>query len=101
MGALSDALRRIRDGECVVDPAIVSRLIARRRGPLSDLSDRERAVLALISEGRSNRAIGEELHLSHNTVETHISQIFFKLDLRESPESHRRVLAVLLYVRSA
>jgi DNA-binding NarL/FixJ family response regulator len=101
VGALSDALHRIHDGDCVIDPAIVSRLIARRRGPLGDLTDRERTVLALIAEGRSNRAIGEELHLSHKTVETHISQIFLKLGLREAPESHRRVLAVLLYLRSA
>jgi DNA-binding NarL/FixJ family response regulator len=101
VGALSDALRRIHAGECVLDPAIVSRLVARRRGPLGELTDRERAVLAQIAEGRSNRAIGEALHLSHKTVETHISQIFLKLDLREAPESHRRVLAVLLYLRSA
>jgi DNA-binding NarL/FixJ family response regulator len=100
IGALTDALQRIQEGECVIDPAIVSRLVARRRGPLGDLTDRERDVLALIAEGRSNRAIGDTLHLSHKTVETHISQIFLKLDLRDAAESHRRVLAVLLYLRS-
>jgi DNA-binding NarL/FixJ family response regulator len=101
VGALSDALRRIHDGECVIDPAIVSRLVARRRGPLGDLTDRERSVLALIAEGRSNRAIGDELHLSHKTVETHISQIFLKLGLRDAEGEDRRVAAVLAYLRAA
>ena len=64
-------------------------------------TQREREVLALIAEGHSNRAIGERLFLSHKTVEAHISQIFLKLDLGDSPERHRRVLAVLTYLRSS
>jgi DNA-binding NarL/FixJ family response regulator len=100
---LTDALRRIDEGECVIDPTIVSRLLTRsgRRGPTQTLTDREREVLALIAEGHSNRAIGERLFLSHKTVEAHISQIFLKLDLRDTPDHHRRVLAVLAYLRSA
>ena len=96
------ALRRIDEGECVIDPTIVSRLVARKRsrGPLDVLTEREREVLALVAEGRSNGAIGEQLFLSRKTVDAHISQIFLKLDLRESPEDHRRVLAVLAFLRS-
>ena len=99
---VADALRRIAEGECVIDPTIVSRLVARKRarGPLDVLTEREREVLALVAEGRSNGAIGEKLFLSRKTVDAHISQIFAKLDLRESPEDHRRVLAVLAFLRS-
>jgi DNA-binding NarL/FixJ family response regulator len=102
LAVLLDALRRIVDGECVVDPTIVGRLVARRRaqGPLDELTDREREVLALIAEGRSNQAICEALYLSPKTVEGHIRQIFLKLGLRDSPEDHRRVLAVLAFLRS-
>ncbi len=102
VGALTDALRRIDEGECVIDPTIVSRLVARKRehGPLGVLTEREREVLALVAEGRSNGAIAEQLFLSRKTVDSHISQIFLKLDLRESPEDHRRVLAVLTFLRS-
>ncbi len=102
VAVLADALRRIADGECVIDPTIVSRLVARKRarGPLDVLTDREREVLALMAEGHSNGAIGEQLFLSRKTVEAHISQIFLKLDLHESPEQNRRVLAVLAYLRS-
>jgi DNA-binding NarL/FixJ family response regulator len=102
VAVIADALRRIDEGECVIDPTIVSRLVARThaRGPLDVLTGREREVLALVAEGRSNGAIGEQLFLSRKTVDAHISQIFLKLDLRESPEDHRRVLAVLAFLRS-
>ena len=102
VAVLADALRRIDEGECVIDPTIVSRLVARKRerGPLDALTEREREVLALVAEGHSNGAIGDQLFLSRKTVEAHISQIFLKLDLRESPDDHRRVLAVLAFLRS-
>ena len=101
IAVLADALRRIGDGECVVDPTIVSRLVARRnRGPLEGLTDREREVLALMTEGHSNDAIGERLVLSPRTIETHIRQIFSKLGLRETSAYHRRVVAVLTFLRS-
>ena len=102
VGVLADALRRIDEDECVIDPTIVSRLVARKRarGPLDVLTEREREVLSLVAEGRSNGAIGEKLFLSRKTVDSHISQIFLKLDLRESPQHHRRVLAVLTFLRS-
>jgi serine/threonine-protein kinase len=97
-----DALRRIVDGDCVIDPTIVSRLVARKRarGPLDVLTERERDVLALIAEGRSNGSIGEQLFLSRKTVDAYVSQIFTKLDLHESADQNRRVLAVLTYLRS-
>ena len=102
VAVVSDALRRIDEGECVIDPTIVSRLVTRKRarGPLDDLTEREREVLGLVAEGRSNGAIAEQLFLSKKTVDSHISQIFMKLDLRESAEDHRRVLAVLTFLRS-
>ena len=96
IAVLADALQRIDEGECVIDPTIVSRLVARkrRRGPLDELTDREREVLALVAEGHSNGAIGEKLFLSRKTVEAHISQIFLKLDLgalaRPPPARPRR-----------
>ena len=98
---LADALRRIADGESVLDPTIVTRLLDRPReeSPLAELTNREREVLELIAEGRSNRAIGQQLFLSPKTVETHIHQIFQKLGLSGSPDSHRRVLAVLAFLR--
>ena len=102
IAVLGDALRRISEGESVLDPTIVARLVQRKRdpGPLARLTDREREVLGLIAEGHSNRAIGEHLFLSPKTVETHIRQIFQKLGLSESPASHRRVLAVLTFLRA-
>jgi DNA-binding NarL/FixJ family response regulator len=102
VAVVTDALRRIDEGECVIDPTIVSRLLTRmrERGPLDVLTEREREVLALVAEGRSNGAIAEGLFLSRKTVDAHISQIFSKLDLRESPEDNRRVLAVLAFLRS-
>jgi serine/threonine-protein kinase len=103
VAVLADSLRRIDEGECVIDPTIVSRLVARKRqrGPIADLTDREREVLALIAAGHSNNAIAAQLFLSRKTVESHISQIFVKLNLRGSPERHPRVVAVLAYLRSA
>jgi serine/threonine-protein kinase len=101
VAVLADALHRLAEGECVIDPTIVARLLARRRtGPLQDLTDREREVLALMAEGHSNEGIGERLFLSQRTVETHIRQIFLKLDLRDTPAYHRRVVAVLTFLRS-
>ena len=99
---MADALRRIADGDCVIDPTIVSRLVARKRarGPLDVLTEREREVLAVVAEGRSNGAIGEQLFLSRKTVESYVSQIFVKLDLHESPKENRLVLAVLTFLRS-
>jgi DNA-binding NarL/FixJ family response regulator len=97
-----DAMRRIADGETVVDPTIVARLLARRRpsDPISRLTDREREVLALVAEGMSNQAIARRIVVTERTVEAHVTQIFRKLDLADSPDSHRRVLAVLAWLRS-
>jgi DNA-binding NarL/FixJ family response regulator len=102
IAVLTDALHRIHDGECVVDPTIVARLVRRRRnGPLSELSEREREVLGLMAEGHSNQGICGKLYLSPKTVEAHIRHIFLKLGLRDSPEYHRRVLAVLTFLRAS
>jgi DNA-binding NarL/FixJ family response regulator len=100
---LVDALARVVAGECVVDPAIVARLMDRPRGPgpLDALTHRETEVLALVAEGRSNAAITDRLDMSPKTLETHIRQVFQKLDLNESSQDHRRVLAVLTYLRSS
>ena len=101
IAVLTDALNRIAEGECVIDPTIVSRLVARRRaGPLEALTQREREVLALMAEGHSNDGIGDRLFLSPRTVQTHIRQIFLKLNLRETPTHHRRVVAVLKFLRA-
>jgi DNA-binding NarL/FixJ family response regulator len=98
---LVDALRRLTAGECVVDPALVRRMLARARvaNPLEKLTPREREVLGLMAEGRSNTAIAEELAMGHKTLETHINRVFTKLDLGEDSAGHRRVLAVLAYLR--
>jgi DNA-binding NarL/FixJ family response regulator len=97
-----DALRRIVDGETVIDPTIVARLVGRRRrqDPLAALSEREREVLGLVAEGLSNRAIAARLFVTERTVEAHVTQIFHKLRLPESPDQHRRVLAVLAFLRA-
>jgi DNA-binding NarL/FixJ family response regulator len=97
-----DALRRIVDGETVIDPTIVSRLVGRRRraDPVSALTDREREVLSLVAEGLSNRAIASRLFVTERTIEAHVTQIFLKLGLPESPDQHRRVLAVLAFLRA-
>ena len=101
MAVLLDALQRIVDCECVLDPTIVARVLARSRQqqPLAALTDREREVLALMAEGRSNAAIAARLVVTPRTVEAHIRQILSKLDLPDSPDDHRRVLAVLAYLR--
>jgi DNA-binding NarL/FixJ family response regulator len=101
--ALVDALRRLTEGETVVDPTIVSRLLARRReaDPVEELSDREREVLALVAEGLSNVEIGRRLFITERTVEAHVKQIFVKLGIGQAPETNRRVLAVLAFLRSS
>jgi DNA-binding NarL/FixJ family response regulator len=102
LGVLTDALMRLRDDECVIDPTIVARLVSRARPAreLAELTEREREVLALMAEGSSNKAICARLFLSPKTVEAHVKHIFRKLDIDESPDDHRRVLAVLAYLRS-
>lgn len=97
-----DALRRIMDGETVIDPTIVARLLSRRRrsDPLAALTDREREVLGLVAEGMSNRAIAARLSVTERTVEAHVTQVLLKLGLAESPDQHRRVLAVLTFLRA-
>ena len=98
---LLDAVQRVAAGECVVDRAVVDELLARRRrvDPLDALTPREREILALMAEGRSNQGICRALWLSPKTVETHIRGAFAKLGIREAPEDNRRVLAVLAYLQ--
>jgi DNA-binding NarL/FixJ family response regulator len=97
----ADAIRRIARGGSVIDPEVVARLVGSRRTrvPLDDLTPREREVLALIAEGRSNQAIGDRLFLAPKTIEAHIASIFSKLELLPAPDDHRRVLAVLAHLR--
>ena len=99
---LVDALRRLVDGETVVDPTIVARLLGkkRRNDPLAELTRREREVLELVAEGLSNRAIATGLFITERTVEAHVTQIFQKLRIETGADSHRRVLAVLAFLRS-
>lgn len=98
---LIDALRRVADRETVVDPTIVARLFGRRRvaDPLDTLSERGAEVLGLVAEGRSNQAIAARLHITERTVESHVTKTFLQLGLTDDPGSHRRVLAVLAYLR--
>ena len=102
MGMFADAVRRIADGGSVLDPDVVARLVGRKRkaSPLDDLTPRERQVLALIAEGRSNAGIAHDLVVSVAAIERHVTGIFDKLSLHQSPEAHRRVLAVLTYLRT-
>jgi len=98
-----DAIRRIAAGGSAIDPNVVSTLLGRRRemDPLESLTQRERDVLGLMAEGRSNRAIGERLFLSPKTVESHVSAIFSKLGIDDTSDDNRRVLSVLAWLRSA
>lgn len=95
------AIRSVAAGRSVIDPTVVSRLVGRRRqaDPMETLSPREREVLSLMAEGRSNRAIGERLFLSPKTVETHVSAIFSKLGIEDTADNNRRVLSVLTWLR--
>jgi DNA-binding NarL/FixJ family response regulator len=100
---LSDAVERVGKGGSVLDPTVVAQLVGRRRqghDPVDDLSEREREVLALMAEGRSNRAIADRLVITERTVEKHVRSILGKLRIPESQEDHRRVLAVLAYLGS-
>jgi DNA-binding NarL/FixJ family response regulator len=94
-------LRKVARGETVIDPQLVARLVARRRqrDPLDRLTDRERAALALMAQGLTNAAIAHEMHLAVKTVEAYVTAIFTKLDLAPDEREHRRVLAVLTFLR--
>jgi DNA-binding NarL/FixJ family response regulator len=98
----ASSVRRVAEGGSVLDPDVVSQLIGRRRrdDPLEQLTPREREVLELMAEGRSNQAIADRLFVTLRAVEKHVTSIFTKLDLPASTEDHRRVLAVLTAVRS-
>ena len=97
-----EAVRRVADGGTALDPEVVAQLFARRRhdGPLERLTPREREVLAMMAEGRSNAGIAEALVLTVGAVEKHVQSILSKLDLPQSSSDHRRVLAVLTYLQS-
>ena len=102
VAVLLDALKRIDEGECVLDPTIVARLVGRPRehSVLDELTPRELEVLGLMAEGHSNDGICKKLFLSPKTVETHVRHILLKLGIGETPDYHRRVLAVLAYLRA-
>jgi DNA-binding NarL/FixJ family response regulator len=97
-----ESLERVAGGGTAMDPEVVAQLLGRRdnRGPLSELTPREREVLTFMAEGRSNTGIGLELGISASAIEKHVKQIFAKLDLPPAGEDHRRVLAVLAYLGS-
>ncbi len=101
--AFVDAVERVAAGGSALDPEIVGRMLGRRRthGPLDDLTPREREVLAAMAEGRSNRGIAETCVITENAVEEHVTRIFNKLGLGQSTTAHRRVLAVLTYLRDS
>jgi DNA-binding NarL/FixJ family response regulator len=102
VGEFADSVRRVGEGGSAFDPAVVSRLVGQRQGdnPLDTLTPRERDVLELMAQGRSNQAIAEKLVVTHGAVEKHVRSIFGKLGLPVSAEDHRRVLAVLTYLNS-
>jgi DNA-binding NarL/FixJ family response regulator len=97
-----EAVRRVAEGGSVLDPEVISHLVGRRRrdDPLAELTEREREVLGLMAEGRSNHAIAEQLVVTERAVEKHVTSIFGKLGLSPAPEDHRRVLAVLTFLRA-
>jgi DNA-binding NarL/FixJ family response regulator len=97
-----EAVKRVARGGTAMDPQVVAQLVGKRRkdDPIDELSPREREVLELMAEGRSNAGICAKLFLSSKTVETHVSSIFNKLRLTQAPDDHRRVLAVLAYLRA-
>jgi DNA-binding NarL/FixJ family response regulator len=101
IGVLIDALDRIDRGELVIDPLLVARMIGRQRreNPLARLSEREREVLGLVAEGLNNDAIARRLFITDRTVESHVTKVLQKLDIDDHGEGHRRVLAVLAYLR--
>jgi DNA-binding NarL/FixJ family response regulator len=101
LGELTDALRRVAAGGSVLDPLVVSQLVSRSRDahdPLDELSEREKEVLALMAEGRSNRAIADRIVVTERTVEKHVNSILMKLGIPPSSDDNRRVLAVLAYL---
>jgi DNA-binding NarL/FixJ family response regulator len=103
LGELSSSLNRVGEGGSVLDPAVVDQLVGRTRpgsDPLEHLTEREREVLGLMAEGRSNKAIAERLFVTEHTVEKHVKSIFATLRLPPSPDDHRRVLAVITYLNS-
>jgi DNA-binding NarL/FixJ family response regulator len=103
LAELSASVNRVGRGGSVLDPEVVAQLIGRprhSRDPLERLTEREREVLALMAEGRSNKAIAERLFVSEHTVEKHVKGVFATLELAQSPDDHRRVLAVLTYLNS-
>ncbi|MFL5914842.1 MAG: response regulator [Gaiellaceae bacterium] len=103
LGELSMSVRRIGEGGSVLDPAVVAQLVGQRRKgntPLEDLTERELEVLALMAEGRSNRAIAERLFITEHTVEKHVKNIFATLRLPVSEDDHRRVLAVVTFLNA-
>jgi DNA-binding NarL/FixJ family response regulator len=100
---LTEAIERVAAGGSVLDPEVVAQMLGRAReeGPLDSLTPREREVLGRMAEGRTNRAIAEELFVSERAVERHVTSIFAKLDLPAGEQDHRRVLAVLAYLRGS
>ena len=102
VGEFAGAVRRVADGGSALDPEIVSQLVGRRRSddPVETLTPREREVLELMAEGRSNQAIAQRLVVTERAVEKHVTSIFGKLDLPAAREDHRRVLAVLAFLRA-
>jgi DNA-binding NarL/FixJ family response regulator len=100
--AFTDAVARVAGGGSALDPEVVGRMLGRRRGnsPLDELSPRERDVIAAVAEGKSNQGIAQALYISEAAVEKHVTRIFSKLGLNQSPNEHRRVLAAVTYLRN-